>query len=72
MVWRSPGQGGCYGKKTNKDDFEKSFNIPFEKLGELHSRRNNNCDNDNWGKIEEWSEKYDNAIGNYFKNYLPE
>ena len=31
---------------------------------------NINIDDDNWGDSKEWKEKYDNAIGNYFKNYL--
>ncbi|HEX7457319.1 MAG TPA: phosphoribosylformylglycinamidine synthase subunit PurL [Ginsengibacter sp.] len=53
------------------EEFETSLNIPFEKLGTVTSGEiiiNKN----NWGNISEWSEKYDNAIGNYFKNYMPE
>ncbi len=52
-------------------DFERLLNIPFEKLGTVTGGEII-VNNDNWGKIEEWSEKYDNAIGNYFKSYLPE
>ena len=58
-------------KNSNAADFEMSLKIPFEKLGTVTAGEII-IDNDNWGKIEEWSEKYDNAIGNYFKNYLPE
>ena len=29
-------------------------------------------DDENWGNISDWKEKYDNAIGNYFKNYMSE
>jgi len=55
----------------NIEEFETSLNIPFEKLGTVTSGEiiiNTN----NWGNVSEWSEKYDNAIGNYFKNYMPE
>lgn len=53
------------------EEFETSLNIPFEKLGTVTSGEiiiNKNS----WGNITEWNEKYDNAIGNYFKSYLPE
>jgi phosphoribosylformylglycinamidine synthase len=53
------------------EDFETYLNIPFEKLGTVTSGEiiiNKN----NWGNISVWSEKYDDAIGNYFKNYMPE
>jgi phosphoribosylformylglycinamidine synthase len=53
------------------EEFEASLNIPYEKLGTVSSGEiiiNKN----NWGNISKWSEKYDNAIGNYFKNYMPE
>ena len=52
-------------------DFESTLNIPFEKLGTVTSH-DILIDGDKWGNINEWSEKYDNAIGNYFKSYLPE
>ena len=58
-------------KPSQAEEFEKSLNIPFEKLGTVTSG-DIIADNENWGNIEVWSEKYDNAIGNYFKNYLPE
>ncbi|MEO8416033.1 MAG: phosphoribosylformylglycinamidine synthase subunit PurL [Ginsengibacter sp.] len=51
--------------------FEKSLNIPYEKLG-MVTQGDIIADNENWGNIQVWGEKYDNAIGNYFKNYLPE
>lgn len=53
------------------NEFESSLNIPYEKLGKVTSGEiivNKN----NWGNINEWREKYDNAIGNYFKSYMPE
>lgn len=40
-----------------------SLNIPFEKLGTV-TAGNISIDNDNWGSIAEWKEKYDTAIGN--------
>jgi phosphoribosylformylglycinamidine synthase II len=58
-------------KDSNAADFEMSLKIPFEKLGTV-TPGELIIDNDHWGKIEEWIEKYDNAIGSYFKNYLPE
>ena len=50
---------------------KSELTIPFEKLGTVTSGEII-IDNENWGNIDEWKEKYDNAIGNYFKNYLPE
>jgi phosphoribosylformylglycinamidine synthase subunit PurL len=53
------------------EQFEKALNIAFEKLGTVTSGEiiiNKNS----WGNISEWFEKYDNAIGNYFKRYMPE
>ncbi|MES2849200.1 MAG: phosphoribosylformylglycinamidine synthase subunit PurL [Bacteroidota bacterium] len=40
-----------------------SMNIPFEKLGTV-TKGNISIDKDNWGSINEWKDKYDNAIGN--------
>ena len=53
------------------DLFETELQIPFEKIGFVTSG-DILMENENWGNITEWSEKYDNAIGNYFKMYLPE
>jgi phosphoribosylformylglycinamidine synthase II len=53
------------------DEFEASLNISFEKLGTV-TPGEIIIDKNNWGMISEWSEKYENAIGNYFKNYMPE
>ena len=58
-------------KPGNVKDFEKLLNIPFEKLGKVTSGEII-IDGNNWGNVSEWSEKYDNAIGNYFKSYMPE
>ena len=58
-------------KPGNIEEFETSLNIPFEKLGTVTSGEiiiNKNS----WENISEWGEKYDNAIGNYFKSYMPE
>ncbi|MGH2648594.1 MAG: phosphoribosylformylglycinamidine synthase subunit PurL, partial [Ginsengibacter sp.] len=51
--------------------FETFLNIPFEKLGTVISGEII-IDKNKWGNINKWSKKYDNAIGNYFKNYMPE
>ncbi len=58
-------------KPNDLDIFEKLLTIPYEKLGEVTSG-DLKINGENWGNINEWSEKYDNAIGKYFKNYIPE
>jgi len=58
-------------KTGNVANFESALKIPFEKLGTVTSQEII-IDGYSWGNINEWSEKYDNAIGNYFKSYLPE
>ncbi len=58
-------------KPENIKNFETLLNIPFEKLGIVTSGTII-IDKDNLGNISDWSAKYDNAIGNYFKNYMPE
>jgi phosphoribosylformylglycinamidine synthase subunit PurL len=58
-------------KPESSNDFEASLNIPFEKLGSVTSGEII-IDKNSWGNISEWSEKYDNAIGDYFKSYMPE
>jgi phosphoribosylformylglycinamidine synthase len=45
-------------------EFESTVEIPFEKLGTVTSGEIK-IDNENWGNISEWKNKYDNAIGNY-------
>lgn len=57
--------------KENIDDFESLLNIPFQKLGNI-TFGEINIDNEDWGNIKNWNEKYNNAIGNHFKNYMPE
>ena len=57
--------------KENIDDFESLLNIPFQKLG-IITPGEINVDNEDWGNIKEWNEKYDSAIGNHFKHYIPE
>jgi len=58
-------------KPADSVSFENTLQIPFEKLGFVTSG-DFIIANENWGKVADWSEKYDNAIGNYFKMYLPE
>ncbi len=47
-------------------EFENSVKIPFEKLGTVNSE-NIIIDNESWGSILSWKEKYDNTIGNLLK-----
>jgi phosphoribosylformylglycinamidine synthase II len=58
-------------KAENEKEFQKSLHIPFEKIGVVTSG-SIIVDNESFGNISEWADKYDNAIGNYFKNYMPE
>ena len=58
-------------KPGNIDNFESALNIPFQKLGTVTSQEII-IDGNSWRSIKEWSEKYDNAIGNNFKSYMPE
>lgn len=58
-------------KPENIKPFEASLTVPFEKIGTV-TDRDIVIDKDNWGNIKDWFEKYDNAIGNYFKDYMPE
>ena len=58
-------------KAGNVEEFEAALNIPFEKLGTVTAGEII-INKDSWGNINDWSEKYDNAIGNYFKSYMPE
>ncbi|MDQ6763893.1 MAG: phosphoribosylformylglycinamidine synthase subunit PurL [Bacteroidota bacterium] len=57
--------------KEKMESFESSLSIPFQKLGKV-TVANIYIDGEDWGEINEWNKKYNNAIGNYFKNYLPE
>lgn len=50
----------------NVEAFEKSLDIPFEKSGTVTSGEIK-IDNESWGAISDWKEKYDNAIGNFLK-----
>jgi phosphoribosylformylglycinamidine synthase len=58
-------------KPALTDLFETELKIPFEKIGFVTSG-DILVENENWGNVIDWSEKYDNVIGNYFKMYLPE
>ena len=57
--------------KENTDDFESLLKIPFQKLGTVNAGYIT-IDSENWGDIKEWNENYNDAIGNHFKNYIPE
>jgi phosphoribosylformylglycinamidine synthase subunit PurL len=58
-------------KPENVEAFEKLLKIYFEKLG-IVTEDTLTVDGEDWGDLNEWRDKYDNAIANYFKNYLPE
>jgi phosphoribosylformylglycinamidine synthase len=47
-------------------EFEQKIKIPFEKLGTVTSGKII-IDNESWGNIIEWENRYDNAIGKYLK-----
>jgi len=53
-------------KADKINEFEKTLKIPFEKLGTVTSGEIK-IDNEDWGSITDWKEKYDNAIGNFLK-----
>jgi phosphoribosylformylglycinamidine synthase len=53
----------------NIEAFESSLDIPFEKLGKV-TQGEIKIDNQSWGTINEWKNKYDDVIGNYMKHDL--
>lgn len=53
----------------NVEAFERSLDIPFEKLGKVTSGEIK-IDNQGWGTINEWKNKYDDVIANYMKHDL--
>ena len=58
-------------KKEVAEAFENAVDVSIEKLGTVTSGKII-INDENWGNITYWMDKYDNAIGNYFKNYVPE
>ena len=48
------------------NQFESSIKIPFEKLGTVTAGEIV-IDNETWGNISDWKNKYNNAIGDYLK-----
>ncbi len=50
----------------NTKEFENSLKVPFEKLGVVTSGEML-IDGENWGDVNDWKEKYDNAIGDFLK-----
>lgn len=48
------------------NEFEKAIEIPFEKVGNVTSGEIK-VNDESWGNISDWKDKYDNAIGNYLK-----
>ncbi len=57
--------------KKNINEFESLIDVPFQKLGSVTSGEII-VDKEKWGNVSHWNEKYNDAIGNHFKNYLPE
>ena len=53
-------------KADKINEFEKALKIPFEKLGTV-TPGEIMIDNERWGNISDWKDKYDNAIGNFLK-----
>jgi len=51
------------------NEFENFLKIPFEKLGTVSSEEVS-VDNQSWGNISDWKNKYNNAIGNYLNTNL--
>jgi phosphoribosylformylglycinamidine synthase len=66
--WFGEAQGRVVVSVSNEEvnEFEKSLEIPFEKLGTVSSGEIK-IENENWGNIADWKGKYDNAIGNFLK-----
>ncbi len=58
-------------KSENMTAFENALNIPFGKIGTVTSG-DVLVNGEHWDTIGDWFEKYDNAIGNHFKAYMPE
>ncbi len=55
--------------KKNKHaivDLLQSMNVPFSEIG-IVTANEVIVDNENWGRINEWKDKYDNAISNLLK-----
>jgi len=48
------------------NEFEKSVDIPFEKLGKVTAGEIK-IDGEDWGNINDWKRKYDEVIGNFMK-----
>ena len=60
--------------KKKVADFEahlKSTNFPFEMLGTV-TEGDITIDDENWGTITEWKNKYDDAIGNFLAGHESE
>ena len=58
-------------KPENEKAFEELLQIPFEKIGRV-SFGEVKVQNEDFGEISYWADKYDKAIGNYFNTYMPE
>ncbi len=57
--------------KENIEEFESSLKIAFQKIGSV-THGEIYVNKESWGNIKNWKEKFDNAIGNHLKTYLPE
>jgi len=51
------------------NEFEKSVDIPFEKLGKVTAGEIK-IDGEDWGNIIQWKRKYDEVIGNQMKGEI--
>lgn len=56
-------------KKEKQEAFENALSIPFEKLGTVTSGEVF-VDDEDWGEVGKWKNKYDGAIGNYLSRKL--
>ncbi len=57
--------------RENIDQFESHLSVPFQKLGKV-TQGEIVVDGQQWNNINSWKKKYQNAIGKFFNNYLPE
>jgi len=58
--------------ENNIKEFKKMLDAtPYENLGYV-TNGEIEIDGVRWGRVDAWKEKYDTAIENYFKHYIPE
>ena len=73
LPYNAPGQWDWQGIWAFRGTgyFEKTLDIPFEKLGVVTDGKMI-IETEDWGSINFWKEKYDTAIETYLKAYMPE